>query len=211
MAVNIRLDLGSKLRAVNPLPLDTGASRPLIARCVGGEDQAWRDLHREYHPVVSRFLRRMGVPTSDLEDVCQEVFVQVIRYLGRFEQRADFRTWLYQLCLSQAGRLRRRQHVQKVLDWMLGREPSIREPSVQIGCEPEWSASMAAQRVKQALSQMKPMHRTVIVLYEFEGVEGEEIARILGCPPTTVRRRLHYARQEFEALLCAEDTQGGRS
>jgi RNA polymerase sigma-70 factor (ECF subfamily) len=205
MAVNIRSIFGSNSRAVNPQTLDTSASHPLLARCVGGEDQAWRDLHRAYHPVASRFLRRMGVPAGELEDACQEVFVQVIRYLGRFEQRADFRTWLYQLCLSQANRVRRRQHVQKALDWVLGREPALREAS----CEPDWSAAMATQRVNQALAEMKPMHRTVLVLYEFEGIEGEEIARILGCPPTTVRRRLHYARQEFEALLCSEDTDRG--
>jgi len=207
MAVNKCLVLGSNSQVVNPQTLDTSAPHPLIARCVVGEDQAWRDLHREYHPVASRFLRRMGVPASELEDVCQEVFVQVIRYLGRFEQRADFRTWLYQLCLSQASRLRRRQHVQKVLDWVLGRESSAKATHG----EPDWSVAMATQRVSQALDQMKPMHRTVLVLYEFEGIEGDEIARILACPPTTVRRRLHYARQEFEALLCAEDTERGKS
>ena len=149
----------------------------------------------------------MGLPAAELEDACQEVFVQVHRYLGRFEQRADFRTWLYQLCVSQANRMRRRQHVQKALDWVLGRDHSTK----QVGCEPEWSAAMATQRVNQALDQMKPMHRTVLVLYEFEGIEGDEIARILGCPPTTVRRRLHYARQEFESLICADDTERGKS
>jgi RNA polymerase sigma-70 factor (ECF subfamily) len=207
MAVNIRAGFGSKSCVVNSQTLEASPSGPLIARCAIGEDQAWRDLHREYQPVATRFLRRMGVPTNELEDVCQEVFVQVIRYLGRFERRADFRTWLYQLCLSQANRLRRRQRVQRVLDWMLGRETAKRV----VHCEPDWSAAMATQRVSQALDRMKPLHRTVLVLYEFEGMEGEEVARILGCPPTTVRRRLHYARQEFEALLCAEDTEGGIS
>ncbi len=206
MAVNTRPGLGSNAQVVSTQTLDTGAaSRPLIARCVVGEDQAWRDLHREYHPVASRFLRRMGVPPNELDDTCQEVFVQVIRYLGRFEQRADFRTWLYQLCLSQANRLRRRQHVQKALDWLLGRSSSASRSN----WEPEWSAAMASKRVRQALEQMKPMHREVLVLYEFEGVEGDEIARILRCPPSTVRRRLHYARQEFESLLCADDTERG--
>ena len=207
MAVNIRHGFGSKPGVVNPQPLDTGDLRPLLSRCVGGEDQAWRDLFREYRPVATRFLRRMGVPGSELEDACQEVFIQVSRYLGRFEQRAEFRTWLYQLCLSQANRVRRWQHVQRALDWLLGRDPSHRE----VSREPEWSAAMATQRVNQALEQMKPMHRTVLVLYEFEGIEGEEIARILGCPPTTIRRRLHYARQEFETLLCAEGPEGGKS
>jgi RNA polymerase sigma-70 factor, ECF subfamily len=149
----------------------------------------------------------MGIPSSELDDACQEVFVQVFRYLARFEQRADFRTWLYTLCLSQAGRVRRRQRVHEAPDWLLGRDPSMGAAV----SEPEWSASMATQRVKQTLDLLKPTHRAVLVLFEFEGIEGEEIARILRCPPATVRRRLHYARQEFETLLRAETAEGGKS
>jgi RNA polymerase sigma-70 factor (ECF subfamily) len=70
---------------------------------------------------------------------------------------------------------------------------------------------MTAQRVKLALDQMKPTHKEVFVLFELEGIEGEEIARILRCPHATVRRRLHYARQEFETLLRAEDAEDGKS
>ena len=207
MAVNIRLGAGSNSREVTPQTVPSGTSQPLIARCVLGEDQAWRDLHRNYYPVASRFLRRMGISAGELDDACQEVFVQVFRYLARFEQRANFQTWLYKLCLSQASRMRRRRRVNQALDWLLGRDSSNRGAAVEL----EWSASMTAQRVKQALDQMKPTHREVFVLFELEGIEGEEIARILRCPHATVRRRLHYARQEFETLLRAEDAEDGKS
>ena len=207
MAVNIRLAIGSNSQEVNPQTLSSDAPPPLITRCVLGEAQAWRDLHQTYAPVASRFLRRMGIPASELDDACQEVFVQIFHYLDRFEQRADFRTWLYKLCLSQAGRARRRQRVRETLDWLLGRAPAMRG----ITLEPDWSESMTTQRVNQVLDQMKPMHKAVLVLFEFEGVEGEEIARILRCPPATVRRRLHYARQEFETLLCEEAAEDGET
>jgi RNA polymerase sigma-70 factor (ECF subfamily) len=207
MAVNMRPGAGSNSEEVTPQTATSGTPQPLIARCVLGEDQAWRDLHRNYYPMASRFLRRMGIPASELDDACQEVFVQVFRYLARFEQRANFRTWLYKLCLSQANRFRRRRRVNQALDWLLGRASSMRRASL----EPEWSASMTAQRVKQALDQMKPTHKEVFVLFELEGIEGEEIARILRCPHATVRRRLHYARQEFETLLRAEDAEDGKS
>jgi RNA polymerase sigma-70 factor, ECF subfamily len=171
---------------------------PLIARCIRGEAEAWRDLHREYYPVASRFLQRMGVNAGELDDACQEVFVQVFRYLASFQQRAEFQTWLYKLCLSQASRIRRRRRMHAALDWLLRRQSA---PHTD---EPEWSALKTAQRVRQVLEQMKPMHKEVFVLFELEGVEGHEIARILECRPATVRRRLHYARQEFETLLRAE-------
>jgi RNA polymerase sigma-70 factor (ECF subfamily) len=207
MAVNMRLPAGSNSEEVTPQTATSGTPQPLIARCVLGEDQAWRDLHRNYFPMASRFLRRLGISASEVDDACQEVFVQIFRYLAHFEQRANFRTWLYKLCLSQASRMRRRRHVNQALDWLLGRDRSNRGAAV----EPEWSASMTAQRVRQALDQMKPKHKEVFVLFELEGIEGEEIARILRCPHATVRRRLHYARQEFETLLRHEGAEDGKS
>jgi RNA polymerase sigma-70 factor, ECF subfamily len=196
MAVNIRLGQGSNTEEVTL----QAAHDPslLIARCIRGEDRAWRDLHRDYYPTVARFLRRMGVTGGELDDACQEVFVQVFRYLARFQQRAEFQTWLYKLCLSQASRIRRRRRMHLALDWLLGRA------SPPHTADMEWSASEATQRVRQVLEQMKPMHKEVFVLFELEGVDGQAIARILDCRPTTVRRRLHYARQEFATLLRAE-------
>jgi RNA polymerase sigma-70 factor (ECF subfamily) len=172
-----------------------GVVRQLFDRCVTGDGQAWRDLHRTYYPVACRFLTRMGVAGADLEDACQEVFVQVFRYLARFQHRSDFQTWLYKLCLSQSSRMRRRRKLQQALAWLLGRASSASTAGH------DWSEAMTGERVRQALDQMKPLHRQVFVLFELEGVDGEEIARVLGCPATTVRRRLHYARLEFEQLL----------
>jgi RNA polymerase sigma-70 factor (ECF subfamily) len=137
----------------------------------------------------------MGLSGAELDDACQEVFVQIFRYLARFEHRADFQTWLYKLCLSQASRLRRRRRLQQALGFVLGRGGAGRSSGH------EWSEAMVAERVQRVLGRMKPLHRQVFVLYELEGVDGEAIARILDCPAATVRRRLHYARQEFEELL----------
>jgi RNA polymerase sigma-70 factor (ECF subfamily) len=178
-------------------PANSREQPALITRCVSGDEQAWCDLHRQYYPVAFGFLRRMGVPSSELDDACQEVFVQILRYLPRFEQRADFSTWLYKLCLSQANRFHRRQRLREALDWLFRPHPTMRETAVV----PMWSGSPLSLQVMEALAKMNPLHKTVLVLYEFEGLPGEEIARILGCPPATVRRRLHYARQEFETLL----------
>jgi len=176
---------------------EIGVVRQLFDRCVTGDEQAWRDLHRTYYPVACRFLTRMGVGGADLEDACQEVFVQVFRYLARFQHRSDFQTWLYKLCLSQSSRVRRRRRLHQAMAWLVGRDSSA-----STSCQ-DWSEAMTGERVGQALDRMKPLHRQVFVLFELEGVGGEEIARVLDCPATTVRRRLHYARLEFEQLLGA--------
>ena len=169
-------------------------AQTLWSRCIGGEQPAWRALHAQYYPVAHAFLRRLGVRPAELEDACQEVFVQVFRYLARFEQRAEFKTWLYKLCISQTARLRRRAALAGAVRLALGRPAPGGDPH-------EWTETEAQRRLQRALAGMKAIHRTVFVLYELEGLGGEEIARIILLPFGTVRRRLHHARDEFRALV----------
>jgi RNA polymerase sigma-70 factor (ECF subfamily) len=189
VAVNIQARPGSKS---GERVVDVQA---LHSRCIGGEQLAWRALHAQYYPLARAFLRRLGVKPVDLEDACQEVFVQVFRYLARFEARADFKTWLYKLCISQAGRLRRRAALADAVARVLRQRPQPRaDPHA-------WTDNETQQRVHAALAAMKPIHRTVFVLFELEGLPGDTVAEVLGLPFATVRRRLHHARQEFTALL----------
>jgi RNA polymerase sigma-70 factor (ECF subfamily) len=180
-----------------------GTVSTLVDRCVAGEAQAWRELHRAYHPVVRTFLRRLGVAPAELDDASQEVFVQMFRSLRGFECRADLKTWVYRLCVTHAGRVRRRRTLQKGLAWLgFGRPPAVSEGLA-------WSESALERRVADALAAMKAMSREVLVMYELEGLSGDEIAAVLGCPVATVWRRLHYARGEFSAIVLGErDAEG---
>lgn len=173
----------------------------LVARCIAGERQAWRELHERYYPTVFSVLRRLGVRPPETEDASQEVFVQVFRYLARFEHRADLRTWLYKLCLSQASRVRRRAALRSALRFLL-RQHGVIDDEVARG--PEWNEAEAQRRIFAVLDRMKDIHRRVFVLFELEGLSGAEVASVMQLPFSTVRRRLHHARREFEALIAEE-------
>jgi len=165
----------------------------LVSMCRAGERSAWRELHRVLYPTAVAFLRQMGVAPDDVEDVCQEVFVQVYKYLATFEERSDVRTWLYRICLSQAGRLRRRQRVTKLVAGLFSWSGPAPEPAEDLAL----SEQEAQRRVRFALDGLGEKHRAVLLLFEVEGLSGEEIAKVMECPVATVWSRLHYARQSF--------------
>jgi RNA polymerase sigma-70 factor, ECF subfamily len=173
----------------------------LIDRCVAGDERAWDQLHRQYRPQALAFLRRLGVRPREVDDACQEVFLQIFRYLDRFERRADFRTWLYKLCISQAARLRRRAALLRPLAWLWGESRAV---------FPDWSAFRAAEIAEHALASLSARQRTVFVLFELEGMPTDEIARLLECPGPTVRRQLQEARQRFERQVRSEPLEGAR-
>jgi RNA polymerase sigma-70 factor, ECF subfamily len=168
----------------------------LVERCVAGEPAAWRGLHRQYHRAAMSVLRRLGVKPEHLEDCCQDVFLDVFRYLPRFRQEADFKTWLYRVCISHARVSRRRAKVASLLGGLLAQ--SVSESVLH-----PFEEGQATRAIAVALEKLSEAERVVFVLFELEGVSGKEIATILECPQATVFRRLHDARKRFVAAVDA--------
>ncbi len=174
---------------------DVDAGHDLLDGCVAGSPTAWRGLHQRYQRTALAVLRRMGVPGSHLEDACQEVFVDVFRYLPRFRREADFRTWLYRICLSQARVTRRRVRL-----WSLFSKvspPQVGPESV----EQPLDEGQASRQLAKAIERLSEAERVVFVLFELEGLSGQEIAEVIQRPQATVFRRLHDARKRFTAAL----------
>jgi RNA polymerase sigma-70 factor (ECF subfamily) len=169
----------------------------LVERCVAGEEAAWRGLHRRYHRTAIAVLRRLGVAPDQLEDACQEVFLDVFQYLPGFRHEADFQTWLYRICVSRARVARRRARVTSFLKSLL--PDSGREPVGQ-----SLEEGQASRQLAKALGQLTEAERVVFVLFELEGLSGKEVAKIIQRPPATVFRRLHDARKRFEESLAAD-------
>ncbi len=149
--------------------------------------------------MVRRFALGMGVGRDELPDLCQEVFLQVFRYLGKFKGDAAFKTWLYRVCLSQVARLRRRRRFLATVQRVLLLEPPA-------GARPSGSplTESVVRQAEEAIAGLKPHLREVFVMFEIEGLDGAEVAAILQCPTGTVRRRLHQARAAIETALGAD-------
>lgn len=192
------------VHAANSLAEVDASSAPVqpLLRCVEGDRSAWRQLHRQYYPVAAAFLRKLGVQERDLDDACQEVFLQMFRYLSRFRGEADPKTWLYRLCITQARRARLKHRVTHALQNVLALMP--REALVST---PSFSEHAAQRRIEAALAQLPEKERAAFVLYEMEGVAGKQIASIVGCKEATLWRRLHYARQVFRQALEATEVE----
>lgn len=175
-------------------------ARSLVSDCVAGDMSAWRDLHRQYYQAVLAFLRRLGVQEVDLDDTCQEVFLQLFRSLSQFRGDSELKTWLYRLCASQASRLRRRKFlITKLKLWFFQSEGD--DASVDAS---ETSLIVRAT-LDRALATLTEKERLVFVLFELEGLSGAEVAKIAECPINTVWRRLFDARRRLKVLIEQED------
>lgn len=191
------LTAAKRMHGLSSSPSAVESALPLVDRCVAGEPSAWRGLHRQYHATAMSVLRRLGVKPDQLEDCCQDVFLDVFRYLPRFRQDADFRTWLYRVCISHARVARRRARVISLLGGLLTH-------SVTKSMANPIEEQQASRAIAEALEKLSESDRVVFVLFELEGVAGKQIATILNCPEATVFRRLHHARKRFVETVQAK-------
>ena len=167
----------------------------IIDECRRGSQSAWRELFRRHFRLVHRVARSMGTPDDEVDDVVQQVFLVAFRKLRRF-RGGRFSTWIYRITANVAHQHHRRRRYRAVFGALLAREPAGAPATPEASLE----RTRARRRVHRILARMGRKKREVFALYELEGLSGEEIATLLGCPVETVRSRLHYARKEFARL-----------
>jgi RNA polymerase sigma-70 factor (ECF subfamily) len=152
-------------------------------------------VYREWFGSVISWLRALGTPESELEDVAQEAFLVVRRKLDSFDGR-NLPGWLYKISAQTASDQRRRAWFRRLLH----RAPDEELQSVPAaGPDPLRACELsAAQReLRRLLGTLKEPQRVAFWLFEIEGYRAAEIAGLLGVSEATVTMRVHYARKQL--------------
>ncbi len=162
------------------------AERDLIARAQGRDKAAFEQLYRRYSPMVYSVALRITQNTHDAEEVTQDVFVRVNRFLGSFQFRSTFKTWLYRIAVNAA--LNRAQASGKERSRVIV-DTEVIEETAAADAQPGDS-----EGVRRLLEALSPPLRAALVMREIEGLSYREIAVAQGIPLNTVRSRLKRAR-----------------
>jgi len=135
------------------------------------------------------------------EDVVQEAFIRVYKRIGQFQADRPFRPWFMRSVVNAALRAARRRDRQTRLD------PSQVERIEAVGNGRELSPEAALERAEtnreiwQALNNMPPKQRSILVLRYFAGLSVRELSKVSGSPLGTVKWRLSAARKQLRRTL----------
>jgi RNA polymerase sigma-70 factor (ECF subfamily) len=184
----------------------------LVRRAQDGDRDAFTQLVDAYKGKIYNYVLRMLGDPDTAEDVAQEAFIKAYSSLVDFRGASSFQTWLYRIAGNLAiDTMRRRKYRQGTysLDQPLETGDGEVERDIEderAGPERELQSAELRERVDEAILKLSPKLRTVILLYELQGLSYEDIARIVGAPLGTVKSRLFNAREQLKRML-AEDVE----
>lgn len=133
----------------------------------------------------------------DAQDVAQDVFCRLLTDATAFTGDEHLRAWLLRVTVNRCRELHRMPWRRRVDALDERAEPS----SPDVGTEDAALAELRADPVWQALRELPEKLRMVALLHYVEEYSTEQIARIVGCAPATVRTRLYRARRQMRQIL----------
>jgi RNA polymerase sigma-70 factor (ECF subfamily) len=181
------------------------AEKGVVEALPPGPQLEFRAIYERWFGEVSRWIRAMGGPEAEREDLVQDVFLVVHRRLPDFDGQ-NVPGWLYQIARHRVRDFRRLLWVKHLL---FGSEP-LTDSLSKGGASPADSLETNEKRalLERLLRKLNESERAALVLFEIDGYSGEEIADIQGVPVNTVWARIHKARKKLKASLAKHESRG---
>ena len=172
----------------------------LVQRCQQGQVSAFQELVSRHYQKVFVVVQGIVNHREDAMDIVQDTFLRVYRKISGFKGDSSFYTWVYRIAVNLAIDFKRQKKraPMELVERGEGHDEPVEDPD-RIGSDPgrDLQRKEIERRLLEAIADLTPDHKAVIVLRAIEGLSYKEISRLLGCSEGTVMSRLHYARKRL--------------
>ncbi len=181
----------------------------LVERCQAGESTAFDDLVRRYQRYVFNLIYQHLGSTDDMEDIAQEVFIRIFKFIKRFRREASLESWIYKIVLNYCRTFARRRK-----NWMRlfyentfqGRNETDFEimdniPDINANPADSIEQQQTASNIKVALDSLPEIYREILIMREINELSYEEISSILDISIGTVKSRISRARDLVRGVV----------
>jgi RNA polymerase sigma factor (sigma-70 family) len=199
--------LGKALVASPERRQEADADLEVVRQVQGGEVAAFDRLISKYRERVYGIVYNMTSNREDAADLTQDAFIKAFQSIHRFGGQSSFFTWLYRIAVNSTLSHLRKSRLRSFfsLETVVSEEPVSKEIIAALtdktGVDRDAFVRELQEKLNDAMLKLSIKHRTVVTLFEIDGLSHQEIAEIMDCSVGTVRSRLHYAKQLLQAEL----------
>ena len=199
--------LGKSLVASPERQLEADSDMEIVRRVQAGDVAAFDRLILKYRERVYGIVYNMTSSREDAADLTQDSFIKAFQSIQRFGGQSSFFTWLYRIAINSTLSHLRKSRLRSFfsLESVNADEPVSRELIAALtdktGVERDTFVRELQEKLNDAMQKLSINHRTVVTLFEIDGLSHQNIAEVMNCSVGTVRSRLHYAKQLLQAEL----------
>ncbi len=178
----------------------------IVQKVQAGDTAAFDQLIRKYRERVFGVVYNLTSNREDAADLTQDAFIKAFQSINRFNGQASFFTWLYKIAVYttithlRRNRLRHFFSLEKLNEEEAGAK-ILAQLADKNTADRDTYLHELQEKLNEAMQKLSIKHRTVISLFEIDGLSHTEIAQVMDCSEGTVRSRLHYAKQFLQAEL----------
>lgn len=185
---------------------EAGSDWLIVQRVQAGDVAAFDQLILKYRERVYAMVYNMTSNREDAADLTQDAFIKAFQSINRFQGQSSFFTWLYRIAINSALTHIRKNKLRSFFSFDKVHEDSaisavLNQLTDKRDVAREVFVSELQEKLNEAMQKLSIPHRTVVTLFEIDGLSHEEIADIMHCSVGTVRSRLHYAKQLLQGEL----------
>jgi RNA polymerase sigma-70 factor, ECF subfamily len=179
----------------------------LMLRYKDGDLSAFEVIFEKHQQPLFSFVYRFCNNYHQAQDIVQDVFLRLIKMSRHYEPKAKFTTYLYTIahnvCIDYHRRKKHRPNVSLSDSIDPENEMTIEDTMKDERANPqkEYQQKTFEQALHQAVEELPPDQREVFLLREQQNLAFDEIARIVGCLPSTAKSRMRYALQSIREKL----------
>lgn len=178
----------------------------IVQRVQAGDVASFDLLILKYRERVYAMIYNMTSNREDAADLTQDSFIKAFQSINRFQGQSSFFTWLYRIAVNSSLTHIRKNKLRTFFSFDKVHEDAsisdvINRLTDKKDVERDVFVNELQEKLNEALQKLSISHRTVVTLFEIDGLSHEEIAEVMNCSVGTVRSRLHYAKQLLQAEL----------
>ena len=186
--------------------LEADADLAIVRQVQAGDVAAFDQLIVKYRERVFGVVYNLTANREDASDLTQDAFIKAFQSINRFQGNCSFFTWLYRIAVNTSLSHLRKNRMRSFFSLEKLQEDGVNTQVLdqltdKKGADRDTYLQELKEKLNEAMMKLSIKHRTVITLFEIDGLSHDEIADIMECSVGTVRSRLHYAKQLLQAEL----------
>lgn len=138
---------------------------------------------------------------SSNEDIEQEVYIRTWKNIDKYKEEGKFKSWINTITANLCRDYLRSSYFKHSQNTVTEEDDLIQIRDEKQDIESEFIAKQRQKRIIDAIDNLKPKFKEVIIMYEMQEMSYEEISKKIKCPVGTVRSRLFNARKELSLTL----------